>query len=606
MNAEPSTNNLRAVLLCIRSRSGAKLVSEFPLAAAATTDVDPSASNHEVSTRSDGHEQMLGRLAAIKLDRDGQQSTSEAKKVASDTTLGIKTDVLEKLLTPGRWSEKQKFEVTIGDITFIGEPCHANEDGSWGQTHSKIQPDGQDAIERPHAIEIKEPPQDHQPRDFTHVVDSFDSGLNSQSLATSMESVSTRSVTVADGMLMFQVVFALHFSNEQSATLRSTTVYNDLCQPLTRALKYLQEKYRYVELESRKMLATKMKISAGTHENDAILHSSELAWALKVLYDASLIDEIANLTLHGIDMSLQVSVPDPTLPLQGPALRSALLLTEDKHSILRSLDAHPEAAAMSFFITHLVPTKPLSKMASRLSLPPTAVLLLAEHLIRWRKARLIAPLHMFTAKVLSFAEFAENAKHSRGGSPIVYGSCLPSRVHRDTYMDILAWLVCQRLVIRLNTQGWLRVALSDEQHTPVTLGTDVETTDDNSSTISDSGTAFYSDEKLRRIDRTVLILDPANTSPRERSVILEIRHSLPDVEMRNLFTRLLKYLNGEHAIEDIAIMEGLKRSKIDECINRLDKLGVLQTFQCPLTEASPSSVQSHTDTAMDVYNDMLA
>lgn len=80
------------------------------------------------------------------------------------------------------------------------------------------------------------------------------------------------------------------------------------------------------------------------------------------------------------------------------------------------------------------------------------------------------------------------------------------------------------------------------------------------------------------------ILNPAQASGRE-SAWLEMmtRDQPPDVKA--LFERLVKYLNGEHALEKISIREGISRKDVRRVLTALERFVVyvryLSTFFIP-------------------------
>jgi hypothetical protein len=45
--------------------------------------------------------------------------------------LGYDVGSVERLLSPGRWCEKKKFETCLDGATFVGLPVLAKQDGTW-------------------------------------------------------------------------------------------------------------------------------------------------------------------------------------------------------------------------------------------------------------------------------------------------------------------------------------------------------------------------------------------------------------------------------------------------------------------------------------------
>lgn len=323
---------------------------------------------------------------------------------------------------------------------------------------------------------------------YKHMPDSFDSHGNLASLGTSMNSSSTTSGAVAEQMTMFHVVFAL--SARTSSTLQTAELYEHVAKKLSKALKYCQKRSNYVSTESRKLLAMKQrgraeKTPASTLWPQFSSHS-ELAWALQEVYTRVSAGDIAGLRLDGMEMALQIPLQQPP---NDPEVQitplSTILLLDSRENLVRTLDEHRDASLLSYFIRESTPTKSLAKQAAKLTIPEKTILFLAQHLVKWRKARVITPLHPRNLYVVSARarrsgqspdsetrnlrklgiEYAKRfpALPSMetmlamlgGGRPLKYGALIQSRDHRVPYMEILAWLVRHELVAQLKTVGWL-------------------------------------------------------------------------------------------------------------------------------------------------------
>ena len=159
---------------------------------------------------------------------------------------------------------------------------------------------------------------------------------------------------------------------------------------------------------------------------------------------------------------------------------AALLLLEDKEMLLKEIegDKRELAAPLSYFIRELTPTKSLQKMAIRLSLRLPDLQFLARHLIYWRRARAIPPLHirdiymvspLADTKTLSEETEAFERRfpglpglpqilQSLSSRPLPYGYLIPSQDHKPVYMEILAWLLRGNWVTQLRTFAWVRVS----------------------------------------------------------------------------------------------------------------------------------------------------
>jgi hypothetical protein len=398
-----------------------------------------------------------------------------------------------------------------------------------------------------------------------------------------------------------------------------------------------------VSIESRKLLAVKQRGRAEKTPTASLwtqmVSHSELAWALQEVYTRISVEDIAGIRLDGMEMSLQVPPQQRPDDLAVTPL-SAILLLESRETLIRTLEDHRDASLLSYFVRESTPTKSLAKQATKLGLPEKTLIFLAQHLIKWRKARAISPLHPRNVYIVSpraplkdlrklGIEYAkrfpalpsmETMLAMLGGRPVKYGALIQSRDHRVPYMEILAWLVRHELVAPLRTVGWLKmddqddvesVAEEDSATTeqngrrpmPVSRLLSVRTSvasDDGSSVASDQ-TAFatgvpqasttsvpqvgHQNENSQRENRQSeltlgIIANPSNPSSAEKAVMRSIEASLEDPELRERFSTLARYFDGEHAFEEIAGREGLKRAKVEEWIAELEKGDLIRNVRC--------------------------
>ena len=241
----------------------------------------------------------------------------------------------------------------------------------------------------------------------------------------------------------------------------------------------------------------------------SIIKTSPLASLLAHTYDSIAASRIAHVPISkNVETSLQIPqsistqyAPTPSEP-QMPGLwlttastaddddesgrtlspHAALLLLEDKDTLLKQVekDNHELASPLVFFIREVTPTKSLQTLAVRLSLRLPDLQYLARHLIYWRKARAIPPLHTKDTyitspnadmRLLSAATSAYERRftglpslprmlHSLSARPVHYGWFIPSLDHKTVYMEMLAWLLRDGWVTQLRTFVWIKVSPS--------------------------------------------------------------------------------------------------------------------------------------------------
>ena len=241
----------------------------------------------------------------------------------------------------------------------------------------------------------------------------------------------------------------------------------------------------------------------------SIIKASPLASLLAHTYDSIAASRIAHVPISKtVETSLQIPqsistqyAPTPSEP-QMPGLwlttasmaddddesgrtlspYAALLLLEDKDTLLKQVekDNHELASPLAFFIREVSPTKSLQKLAVRLSLRLPDLQYLARHLIYWRRARAIPPLHTKDTYItspnadmrqLSAAAIAYERRftglpslprmlHSLSARPVHYGWFIPSLDHKAVYMEMLAYLLRDGWVTQLRTFVWVKVSPS--------------------------------------------------------------------------------------------------------------------------------------------------
>jgi nitrogen permease regulator 3-like protein len=164
-----------------------------------------------------------------------------------------------------------------------------------------------------------------------------------------------------------------------------------------------------------------------------------------------------------------------------PSEHSALLLLEDAETLLKEIegDSKEFSVPLAFFIRNLTPTKSLKKLSVLFSISLVDLQIFAGHLIYWRRARAIPPLHPRDTYIVSpnadmsalslaihayavrfpmLPSLPKMLSELSRGTPRPYRTLFPSPVHRNVYMEILAWLMRGGWVTQLRTYAWVRVS----------------------------------------------------------------------------------------------------------------------------------------------------
>ena len=670
-NGSRTSHRLVAVLLLTRSRPGPKLIFHYPpdpLSASQYNESNGFGNGSEDESDEDAISTNLSSALQSKFRKASDQSKPDAstRQKANDDPklddglLGYSEDSLEKLLSPGCWSDRKKFEVCLNGLTFVGYPLHADHDGSWARKHTHAEAaapkeeggramdlpialsnrveESQGDAQTPSGITIAEPKMSARTvNDFTHVPESLDSH-GGPSLATSMNSASTTSATNPEPLTSFHVVYVLSISRSSKYNLEISELYDHIAKPLSKALRYCQKETSYLGVESKRLQAMKLKAKDERWDRDQLatqmVESSELAWALNQVYEKISIGEVAGIRLNGTEISLQI--PNKQVDETELDSNAAILLLEGKDKLLREL-GHPDASPLAYFIREHTPIKSLQKHVARLGMPLDNILFLAQHLIKWRKARAIAPLNPRNVYIVGqeapfdklsyhIAEYSQlfsalpslpQMLRVLSGRTIKYGMLIPSRDHREPYMDILAYLVRNRFVEQLKTSGWLQAPPTapnkpsehliepNKNKRPLSVASLLSpqlrpVNDDDNASVSSERTAIPlsigeaiqgrddgQPQKNNGIQRSAgdgkqdsrLVADPLNPSVEDALCLQHIKGSVDDAELSHYLPGLFHYFDGEAVFEDIAAREGLKRSKLEAWLDLLQDAGFLLTFR---------------------------
>lgn len=167
-------------------------------------------------------------------------------------------------------------------------------------------------------------------------------------------------------------------------------------------------------------------------------------------------------------------------PHQVLAKHFALLLLDNEATIRKDIEASGGALApaLGHYIRCSKPTKSFAQISATSGISLSTIQMLASHLVYWRRARAIPPLHQRDTYIvspncdLSKLEVATAAYQAAfptlpslpkmlsalSGTPRPYGSFIPSKDHKEAYFAILAWLLRGGWVTQLRTFSRIKVS----------------------------------------------------------------------------------------------------------------------------------------------------
>ncbi|KAI1503206.1 nitrogen permease regulator of amino acid transport activity 3-domain-containing protein [Biscogniauxia marginata] len=438
---------------------------------------------------------------------DHLETDSGSHVVPWEHVAGYPTKDLESLLTPSRAFHKRLFQVSLDQLCFVSYPVYVPENGIWRKKKKqpKYQPpkspengdsvnkDGQSAASVPDIPQI-------ETRDMA------DDGAAGNPPDEAEEKKS--------GMTMFNLVFILSPKRHEAKEL-AETLYFHIIKKINKAFKYSQQKSDFVWKESKRILTLKDKNREAKTKMSTlwreILEASSLAACMQDIYEAVSHNKIAALQLDTAEGTITHSVQIPVpfyltdLPPEGetssrglwittanyfveedslhdPAFLDknfTLLLMSDEKKIIAELqaDADETTAPMIEFVRLSKPTLSFHQIGQGHALSPVQVRKYAQHFIFWRRAIAIPPLHARDVYIMSPNSDVEHlprasAAWSRAfplapplpnflaelsAAPRPYKWFAPSKNHRPTYLQMLAWLMRGGWVTQLCTFAYVVV-----------------------------------------------------------------------------------------------------------------------------------------------------
>ncbi|KAK2755893.1 Nitrogen permease regulator 3 [Arachnomyces sp. PD_36] len=320
-----------------------------------------------------------------------------------------------------------------------------------------------------------------------------------------------------DAMSMFNVVFVLN-PPVLEYSIRIKEKYESVIKKFGKALKWEQARGDYVWSEAQTILHLKER-ARENHSSPSSLYAelvakSSLAKAISTIYTSISTSRIASVTLTPrVSISLQIppltstsylptgtepsypglwlttadsvspadddTVTEASTPNQVLAKHFSLLLLDNEANILRDIEASAGSLGrpLAHYIRSSKPTKTFAQVSALSGIPLRDIQILASHLVYWRRARAVPPLNQRDTYIvspnadmskLSIATTAYAAAFptmpslpkmlsALSGPPRPYASLIPSRDHKETYFQILAWLLRGGWVTQLRTFAWVKV-----------------------------------------------------------------------------------------------------------------------------------------------------
>ncbi|KAL8667403.1 MAG: hypothetical protein Q9202_000619 [Teloschistes flavicans] len=658
----PPNPCLLGILLVVKVNSGPKIVFHYPpkpgednsqfdrYLAAQQREQDGSSSTDDNSTSSqDGvlnnakpNESKTGdNTPELDVEETGSISPeknlifkNQYSKPKWNDVFGLPSYGLARLLTAPPTLHKKRFEMSIDDKVFVGKPIFAGEGDEWekkkaarklkarkpttedGSVAAQDVASANEGVSTLDLVQSTENVEDHDrhPTELEDLpADKEESVVTTgqQPLTEETQPKAKRKKTLN----MFHVVFVLN-PPPLEYHVRVKDIYDNIIKKFSKALKLEQARSNYVmrEISAMSMVYQSMK-------------KAPFPTSISVLPGP------LSPQMPGLWLTTAASLPaedDVNMTSSQLASHFTLLLLYDLPTILS--DINSTASPLSEPLTHYLgvskPTKSFLQISQASGIPLPDIQFLASHLIYWRKARAIPPLHQRDTYIVSPNADMSRAVSATGkfakvfpalpplpkilnllSTPRAYATLIPSKDHKEAFMNILAWLMRDGWVTQLRTFAWVRVpghvkaiidsqgdperslessielptrSIADPKETKGNLAIPRQPSSSPTSSTTSTHTAIPSHQggalSSHPLPPPSLITNPRQASGRSSRYLSAISiHILKaqGVEAQKAWNRCLRYFDGKHAIETIAVQESWKRKVVAELIAGWEAEGFL-------------------------------
>ncbi|KAI9761370.1 MAG: bHLH/Zip transcription factor [Chaenotheca gracillima] len=452
-------------------------------------------------------------------DEDDSSDDSDAHKdkgPAWESLFGFSTSGLEHILNVHDGWNKKKFELGLEPLVYLSYPVFIRKDGTWKKKRekkakqSKLAGSGYMKSEASNGngkasisnLDGEAPSGHHEAGTDEDTPDEGNADADSVGSADDVRSMS-----------MFNMVFVMNPPQLEYQT-RIDEMYEHVVKKFSKALNYEQARTNWVWKQSEMILNLREKAKEEdmtiTRLWNLILTKSTLAKAMSEVYLSVSASRIAHVFLNDhFDVSLQIprvqtitdipSYIEPQMPglwittansfdqdedseHNTVAKNFALLLLDEVENIVRDINAEHGPPKISNplvkFVRIAKPTMSFLEISETHNMSLQTISTLSRHLIYWRRARAIPPLHQRDKYIVSpnadmralpRATLAYERRFPTlpslpkmlsllSGHPRAYSTLIPSNDHRAAYLEILAWLMKGGWVTQLRVFAFVRVS----------------------------------------------------------------------------------------------------------------------------------------------------
>lgn len=611
----------------------------------------------------------------------------EPSSPTSKTIFGIEPAYLCEMLAPPKKMCNSRFELMIDDKVFLGLPIHVYDNGNW---RLKKQNTFQQGLEKSKKKKKKTKENDDEDDEDDEEAPE-EEPVNPQSNLTMFHLVFIMNPPTIEFNYRIEEMF-MYVISRLSLVLRYEQLKNEYVSKQARIIVTLKEKYKNDPVELSKQLMEQSQLYKITLQCFQAISTSNIAnvvinnkvrsFQIPIKTEFQSLPELSVPFIPGSHLSSTVNLlgtsgvssvgeatrygqsktvegdknnddlDDTTNVASDDLIHFALLLLDDPEEIIKDIKTEP-TSTLANFIRTIKPTESLLKLSVRNNLQ---IVQFALHLIYWRRARVIQPLstrstyiilpmapitlnlyrdiHVFRKTYPSLPSLAQFLKllSPQSRKPQQFATIIPSRDHKDMYLEALSWLIRYGYVTQLQTFIWLKIPRKikikvDEDLENESLikkksnlskklnigGTDNtskmnECTDNTSKKVdakkedelllvqqnsaavasqtnankpapSKNGNSqvstpntLLSTIKLEEDDDNI-VLDPGRATTLERRWINKIIFDECNLssELINVFYKLLKYMNGKIPLELLLLKENISRTELRKLLVAIDE-----------------------------------
>ncbi|XP_038069233.1 GATOR complex protein NPRL3-like [Patiria miniata] len=536
---------------------------------------------------------------ALQLPEDDLNDCKPASSIRHGKLVGYSDEILAHILTTETGLCDHRFELTIDDVKFVGQPTLIVGGGRKLRRHD--------------------------------------------------EKTRRESRTMA----MFNLVFVLHASADPSVV----GCYHDLSKRLVLALKHEERRCGYLSHQAVLMMSAHDEVAAMPEDAEEspfsiMLQKSKLCRDLRHVFnglcDKGVIHvfinnwiEVSFCLPHKVHNVDQMVVIDPTMIEQSLlAIRPyhALLLLEDEKELQQSLpkDCSPSLRRV---IKWSSPLNSLQRLSQDTDLALSQVFQIVGHMVYWGKATIIYPICGSNVYILSpRAPTSANSPYHEEFRDITAGGFLTEALaafsqptpfsdvmnigekeNEAEKVKILVWLLQKRLLIQLHTYVFLMIPTErptqlvnlQDKHSRPSPSSSSASQDKNSSASTNpshhgstgnvaDNMSMDSDELSTSLDSySTLSLDneghghsrqkfmdmlKENLTEAERQCVMNVPAAKKPEDLK-LFARLCPYFRGRHHLEEIMYYENVNRSQVYMLLEKFKQVLVVCTHQDAATVA---------------------